>query len=127
MRPVSQSHWRYREVTRHEVDEIRRMNAEGAGLVEIARTLRLSTPKLNAAMRDHGIIPSRPNATLARPQRDNARAAIAERIKPLADAGRYQCEIAQALGISRAMVRNVADLFDINVGRARRRQIGECA
>ena len=85
-----------------------------AGILAASKALGRSTRSLNRIAAEHGIEFSTCTAkTMA--SRRSARASMVTQVKALADSGAHQTEICSALNITRAELREIAEINNIRI------------
>ncbi|WPN50909.1 hypothetical protein QMK52_18625 [Pseudomonas sp. P9_2] len=85
-----------------------------AGILAASKALGRSTRSLNRIAEEHGIEFATCTAKTMESRRQ-ARASLAAQIKALAESRTHQTEICSALGITRAALREIAEINHINI------------
>lgn len=85
-----------------------------AGILAASKALGRSTRSLNRIAAEHGIEFSTCTAKTMESRR-RARASLVAQVKVLAAARTHQAEICTALGITRAVLREIAEINNINI------------
>jgi predicted XRE-type DNA-binding protein len=85
-----------------------------AGVLAASKALRRSTRSINRIAAEHGFEFSTCTARTMESRR-KARASLVTQVKALADSGAHQAEICSALSITRAELREIAEINHINI------------
>ena len=85
-----------------------------AGILAASKALGRSTRSLNRIATEHGIEFSTCTAKTMESRR-RARASLIAQVKALAESHTHQAEICSALGITRAALREIAEINHINI------------
>ncbi|MBC4813627.1 hypothetical protein H8L49_27895 [Klebsiella quasipneumoniae] len=85
-----------------------------AGILAASKALGRSTRALNRIAAEHGVEFSTCTAKTMEARR-RARASLVTQVKALAESRTHQAEICSALGITRAALREIAEINHINI------------
>ncbi|KFF47152.1 hypothetical protein JH25_26100 [Pseudomonas sp. BRG-100] len=85
-----------------------------AGILAASKALRRSTRSFNRIAAEHGIEFATCTAKTMESRRQ-ARATLVAQVKALAESRTHQAEICSALGITRAALREIAEINHINI------------
>lgn len=85
-----------------------------AGIIAASKALGRSTRSLNRIAAEHGIEFSTCTANTMESRR-RARASLVAQVKALAESHTHQAEICSALSITRAALREIAEIYHINI------------